>query len=1337
MECIKEFTADYIVLFNCVSFFPKIVFIFRKKINKFILPKIGIKNSYFIKNIKMTVKNNPNQPKLDLKMMKVSNTKFNPSHYLVDDKTKHIVNFRSMGSRVGNYYFPNLNTFYNFIINNRLANRYCFIETKTPCYKLFFDFDIDDIPRTGENFSMLEYFFKNKIDLSKFWKYIINKVICALKYYIAENNGDKLFEYVYSRRTDVKYKLHLYFPNLIVNNRTALTIREKMIDLIKEDNIHNLTDGYINKIIDASVFKANGIRIPFQSKKYQNGHYVLSCSKSTSKIPDSKFDQLKLVSIKTNANFINFEPKLGDNDLSLLEHDGMIVVPKKSKSIKNRKNNNGRNNVYDDGSKELLECNYEYNFIYSLADNLSIDRLDDFEDWRLFVLLCGNYRWSHIAHKISKKSSKYNKIMINDLLNAKNTGDDLMTIASLIRWSNKDNPTKHKEIMDEHNKKIYIESKHDHSDNVKNFREYITSEINKQFGINVNILEISENHLTVLDTDNYDTFIIKSGLGTNKSGVSIKSIVEVVEKWDYSRIAAICSRIVLVSNLNGRMQEPIYGETDNRPENLKMKSYNEVKVKKDLRKEKRLVQTPDSLIHMMDDNSKIVFPEVVMIDEVESLYSYVIESDTLSDRRRMVFTIINEYIKRAKYVFLVDGNVTPFLCSYIINLRKTNKIQIIYNTKCTDDNKYYFINDEFEWMNRIYTDLIGKKKMFIGLDSKTMSEQIYEDLSTRFPDLRIKLYNVDTKDEDKINLKDANKVWKDYDVIIASPTILYGVDFSIQHFDAVYSYCQTTIYPSSVYQQIKRIRDLFQKEVFIHLTHPKNYSEYVWPTDNEQLRSDIRMYRKHYGHMVSCLKDVYEDGLKLDMNDDFTRLFLHFMKIRNQANNNYKAELVKYLTEYGGKVYTIHDKEKYLTRQLAYIETKHKFDTDYLCACKQFYVKKALDAIKLPNNNLFLLDNEYYESVIAKFDELYTNKLITTNVKHRDNRKKIKNKLDPILKKKAEYMNKIKKEKEEEIKNYKEAREKINNDKDGNIEKLELEHIVNIILLNDKLDDKIAKDNYRNEQSKIKEVLNEKWIGRLLVGNTRTNEYQTIIHKTFKTTEDKDIMVAHHIKSVFGLNTLSTDFLKHIKHLSQVDNFYKSLIYLACDDYKKRFIERYKGTEKIDRTMITFRQAEIISEILKLFWQEGLLDNSTIQVFSKKNNLTDEQLLFISKNEKDMRSLFGNLKRKAKPVNSFQLLSWVDSMLKEFFGGFVKLNISNRKHKRINKQCFFYYDISVNNLCYIELILNKNKNIIHKDNTKYIKKNFKNEICQFNELHNHNTFNNAINYVHDMEYMFT
>jgi hypothetical protein len=334
-------------------------------------------------------------------------------------------------------------------------------------------------------------------------------------------------------------------------------------------------------------------------------------------------------------------------------------------------------------------------------------------------------------------------------------------------------------------------------------------------------------------------------------------------------------------------------------------------------------------------------------------------------------------------------------------------------------------------------------------------------------------------------------------------------------------------------------------------------------------------------------------------------------------------------------------------------------------------------------------------------------------------------------------MNKIKKEKEEEIKNYKEAREKINNDKDGNIEKLELEHIVNIILLNDKLDDKIAKDNYRNEQSKIKEVLNEKWIGRLLVGNTRTNEYQTIIHKTFKTTEDKDIMVAHHIKSVFGLNTLSTDFLKHIKHLSQVDNFYKSLIYLACDDYKKRFIERYKGTEKIDRTMITFRQAEIISEILKLFWQEGLLDNSTIQVFSKKNNLTDEQLLFISKNEKDMRSLFGNLKRKAKPVNSFQLLSWVDSMLKEFFGGFVKLNISNRKHKRINKQCFFYYDISVNNLCYIELILNKNKNIIHKDNTKYIKKNFKNEICQFNELHNHNTFNNAINYVHDMEYMFT
>jgi hypothetical protein len=193
--------------------------------------------------------------------------------------------------------------------------------------------------------------------------------------------------------------------------------------------------------------------------------------------------------------------------------------------------------------------------------------------------------------------------------------------------------------------------------------------------------------------------------------------------------------------------------------------------------------------------------------------------------------------------------------------------------------------------------------------------------------------------------------------------------------------------------------------------------------------------------------------------------------------------------------------------------------------------------------------NSGNKDVIANFDQYFKNKLSNIKEKHVKSIDKVMSLLNAFLKFKEERMNSTKQLIKDEKENYKEIVRKI---KSSDMENKDVE-------LNKVVNPKIFKDKFQEEQSKIKKLITKERIDALLVADTFTCNYEIIIHKTFKTTEDKDIMDAHYIKCVFGLDRLSEHFLKHIKHMSQVDNFQRSLIYLASDDYKRRYIDKHKG----------------------------------------------------------------------------------------------------------------------------------------------------------------------------------
>jgi hypothetical protein len=239
--------------------------------------------------------------------------------------------------------------------------------------------------------------------------------------------------------------------------------------------------------------------------------------------------------------------------------------------------------------------------------------------------------------------------------------------------------------------------------------------------------------------------------------------------------------------------------------------------------------------------------------------------------------------------------------------------------------------------------------------------------------------------------------------------------------------------------------------------------------------------------------------------------------------------------------------------------------------------------------------------------------------------------------------------------------------------------------------------------------------------------------KIFKTQRDKDVMTAHHIKTTFGLDLLNEKFLKTITHLSQVDKFHHSLIYFANREYRDSYIDKYKDTEMIDQIMITFRQEEMIKKIVKLFFKDGLLDQRTIKVYSRSDSLTNEQQLFISNNFNKIKKMFDGLKKKTKPKNSFKLLKLGASMVKEFFGGFLLIDISKRIHGIDDT---WYRKGTINFKNYFELMLNKNIKILEESKLNHIKTIFNKSLCNFGKLHGNFNFRELIENTDKTEYLF-
>ena len=655
-------------------------------------------------------------------------------------------NYVSMGIMHGKYNM-NPQRLYEIIVGG-YANKYCFIERKSRIYKLFYDIDIVN-KRLGE---------KEKERIQKIGVIVIKEKIIETIGEVMEEYMGKRYEYIYSDKRTVdnkagdEYKLHIYYPEVEVDNEIAIFIRSKIIERLDRWELKGLWE----EIIDISIYKGNGIRLLYQMKPNENEAYVINKKKSTYKaIPDEHIERLRLTSIRTESEEPNVRIIKGYNKIEKTEKQIKKPIRKVEKNVQ---------------IKEKRECNKMLTEYFMI---LSDRRIKHYATWNNVMMLCRNYGYYDIAHKISQKVENYNKVMIDNMFKEppKYIG---LTLSSLYKWAKEDNKEEYDRIREKYG------SVYEYED--------IDEILLEKYWDKVNYRETSKyiTETAYQEMLKHDKILIQSGTGTGKS-YTIDKILKANKEMSMLCVESIRTL--------ARSHQKTFEE-------LNMTCY------LDGNESERYIISLEQVYKIKREY------DIIILDEVSNLFEHLY-SKTMNNTRRGSYEKLIYLMKHAKKVIFADANIRDDVMSQLVGLYGDKLFYYKNERKCSEDVKVKIMKAEkrVKDIDAIYNFLLQVKEKIrkqesisIASDSKKVCKiivKILEEIGGEKGNILMYTSGIgDTKD-----ISECNKIWRNK-IVVYSPKILYAVDNQIEYQDntTLAIYTGKSISSMNMFQQMCRNR---------------------------------------------------------------------------------------------------------------------------------------------------------------------------------------------------------------------------------------------------------------------------------------------------------------------------------------------------------------------------------------------------------------------------------------------------------------------------------------------------------------------------------------------------
>ena len=223
----------------------------------------------------------------------------------------------------------------------------------------------------------------------------------------------------------------------------------------------------------------------------------------------------------------------------------------------------------------------------------------------------------------------------------------------------------------------------------------------------------------------------------------------------------------------------------------------------------------DSLTTRLDTEIQAQRYDVILIDEVEQVFSHLL-ADTMKDTRRHILQALKFYLNKAKSIYLLDADLSRTTVQIVDAMLKDEfSWQAIVNQWTPDSKTVNLYKSEHHLVGELLENLEQGKRCFVCANSKKKIEELMQGIASIFGDskrfISITGDNSDYADQQNLIRNIKTGILK-YDAIFVSPALGTGIDITFDHdeqlIDTVFGFFGTRINTHfDIDQQLARVRN--------------------------------------------------------------------------------------------------------------------------------------------------------------------------------------------------------------------------------------------------------------------------------------------------------------------------------------------------------------------------------------------------------------------------------------------------------------------------------------------------------------------------------------------------
>jgi len=279
--------------------------------------------------------------------------------------------------------------------------------------------------------------------------------------------------------------------------------------------------------------------------------------------------------------------------------------------------------------------------------------------------------------------------------------------------------------------------------------------------------------------------------------------------------------------------------------------------------------------------------DFLVLDESEQVLAHML-SETMVSRRNRALRLLQHFAKTAKHVVALDADLSWPTFRFLSRCKGHDQASVILNEFTKPRGVLNLFADPPQFAEELMRKIAKGGRCYVTSNRKKMIDDLCAAISSKFPDLKlIKITSENSMTDEVQQLLRHTKLAADYDVILASPSVSTGVDFTFDKpiFHVFGHFAPLTLNHFECDQQISRVRAPLSVNIFI------DESEFEYETNLEVVRHDLLESRLADG----CIRGLNADGSMIyDPADPLLDLAGSVETVRRASVNRLKKNFCAY-----------------------------------------------------------------------------------------------------------------------------------------------------------------------------------------------------------------------------------------------------------------------------------------------------------------------------------------------------------------------------------------------------------------------------------------------------------